>query len=121
MDLSNTENRLIVLECLRENATNMRIEHQEIRERIATAIVQARHNLLHIRRLNDELNEMKALVENSLMPRVDRVQQQLEPESAALGECETEEPREVEEQREQATDVEQTTLWQLKGYGEQDG
>lgn len=67
MNLEDSEKRLIILECLRENSTNMRIEHQGIRDRISAAIDQARLNLLHIRRLNEELKEMKVTVENTLV------------------------------------------------------
>lgn len=67
MDLNDSEQRLNILDCLRENATNMRIEQQRIRDRISAAIVQARINLYQIRKLNDELNEMKESVGNALI------------------------------------------------------
>lgn len=67
MDLNESEQRLNILDCLRENATNMRIEQQRIRDRISAAIVQARINLYQIRKLNDELNQMKESVGNALI------------------------------------------------------
>lgn len=67
MDLNDSEQRLNILDCLRENATNMRIEQQRIRDRISAAIVQARINLYQIRKLNDELNEMKESVGSALL------------------------------------------------------
>lgn len=66
MDLNDTEQRLNFLDCLRENATNMRIEQQKIRDRITAAIVQARINLSQIRKLNEELHEMQESVGNAL-------------------------------------------------------
>lgn len=66
MDLEDPENLMIILECLRENSTNTRIEHQEIQSRISTAILEARLNILQIRQLNKELTEMKETVENVL-------------------------------------------------------
>lgn len=71
MDLNNIEQRLVLLECLRENATNMRIEQQAIRDRISIAIDKARRNLSHIRRLNDELIQMKLTVENAMLKKMD--------------------------------------------------
>lgn len=71
MDLNKIEQRLVLLECLRENATNMRIEQQAIRDRISIAIDKARRNLSHIRRLNDELIQMKLTVENAMLKKMD--------------------------------------------------
>ncbi|KAH8369567.1 hypothetical protein KR093_000197, partial [Drosophila rubida] len=66
MDLNNIENRLLVLECLKENAANMRTEQQQVRESISNALLRARNSLASIRALSSELREMKAAVESAL-------------------------------------------------------
>ncbi|XP_060655220.1 uncharacterized protein LOC132790632 [Drosophila nasuta] len=66
MDLDNIDNRLILLQCIRENASNMRIEQQQLRENISNALMRARNSLDCIRALSAELIEMKAVVESAL-------------------------------------------------------
>lgn len=56
----------MILECLRENSANMRIEQANLRDRITQALVRARTSLLCIRQLNIELQEMKLTVDNAL-------------------------------------------------------
>ncbi|KAH8307469.1 hypothetical protein KR044_012857 [Drosophila immigrans] len=66
MDLYQIEKRLLVLECLKENAANMRTEQQQVRESITSALIRARNSLASIRALSSELIEMKAAVESAL-------------------------------------------------------
>ncbi|XP_062130965.1 uncharacterized protein LOC133842069 [Drosophila sulfurigaster albostrigata] len=66
MDLDNLDNRLMLLQCMRENASNMRIEQQQLRENISNALMRARNSLDCIRALSAELIEMKAVVESAL-------------------------------------------------------
>ncbi|XP_017862568.1 PREDICTED: uncharacterized protein LOC108613546 [Drosophila arizonae] len=66
MDLYDMENRLMVLDCLRENSANMRIEQTNLKDRISQALVRARSSLLCIRQLNFELQEMKLAVDSAL-------------------------------------------------------
>lgn len=66
MDLYDIENRLMILDCLRENSANMRIEQTNLKDRISQALVRARSSLRCIRQLNFELQEMKLSVDNVL-------------------------------------------------------
>ncbi|TDG51219.1 hypothetical protein AWZ03_002306 [Drosophila navojoa] len=66
MDLYDIESRLMILDCLRENSVNMRIEQMNLKDRISQALVRARSSLLCIRQLNFELQEMKLAVDNAL-------------------------------------------------------
>lgn len=80
MDLYNIEHRLMILECLRENSSNMRIEQENLRERISQALVRARTSLMCIRQLNIELQEMKVTVENALATDLQIIEEIVEPE-----------------------------------------
>lgn len=58
--------RAMVLECLRENATNMRIEHEDLGRRISIALEKSRESLACIENMNMELRKMKETVLTSL-------------------------------------------------------
>lgn len=58
--------RAMVLECLRENATNMRVEHEDLGRRISIALEKSRESLACIENMNMELRKMKETVLSSL-------------------------------------------------------
>ncbi|XP_034480392.1 uncharacterized protein LOC117786314 [Drosophila innubila] len=66
MDLNSIENRLMILECLKENAHNMLVEQVNLRDRISMVLGRARNTLASIRVLNSQVREMKVTVENAL-------------------------------------------------------
>ncbi|KAM8708769.1 hypothetical protein ACLKA7_015698 [Drosophila subpalustris] len=66
MDLNCIENRLMILECLKENAHNMLVEQVHLRDRISMVLGRARNTLASIRALNTQVREMKVTVENAL-------------------------------------------------------
>ncbi|XP_034658374.1 uncharacterized protein LOC117895086 [Drosophila subobscura] len=62
----NTSYRCMILECLRENAANMRIEHQALCDRIRIALQTSRESLRRIENMNHQLQEIKVTVHNAL-------------------------------------------------------
>ncbi|XP_030386165.1 uncharacterized protein LOC115632988 [Scaptodrosophila lebanonensis] len=66
MDASDCELRIMMLGCMRENATNMRLEHQNLRDRIQNALERARASLVTIESLTEKLKEMKQTVQTAL-------------------------------------------------------
>ncbi|XP_017019506.1 uncharacterized protein [Drosophila kikkawai] len=59
--------RSVVLECLRENASNMREEHQNLATRINIALAHSRANLLSVEKINQELKKMKVTVNEAIL------------------------------------------------------
>ncbi|KAH8293872.1 hypothetical protein KR054_005875 [Drosophila jambulina] len=64
---SNPAYRSVVLDCLRENACNMRQEHQDLASRISIALEHSRTNLLNVEKLNLELQKMKVTVSDAML------------------------------------------------------
>ncbi|XP_016965953.1 uncharacterized protein LOC108035072 [Drosophila biarmipes] len=58
--------RSIFLNCLRENATNMRREHEDLGRRIAISLANSRRTLANIENMNHELQKMKETIHNAL-------------------------------------------------------
>ncbi|KAH8378699.1 hypothetical protein KR009_000788, partial [Drosophila setifemur] len=58
--------RTIYLECLRENASNMRREHEDLSDRISCALEKSRASIVSIENMNIELRKMKETVHNAL-------------------------------------------------------
>ncbi|KAH8363994.1 hypothetical protein KR084_001182, partial [Drosophila pseudotakahashii] len=58
--------RSIFLGCLRENATNMRLEHEDLGRRIAISLANSRKTLVNIEKMNFELQKMKETINNAL-------------------------------------------------------
>jgi len=58
--------RSIFLGCLRENATNMRREHEDLGRRIAISLANSRRTLANIENMNQELQKMKETIHNAL-------------------------------------------------------
>ncbi|XP_017068228.1 uncharacterized protein LOC108105944 [Drosophila eugracilis] len=58
--------RSILLECLRENATNMRVEHEDLGRRIAISLAASRKTLELIENMNVELEQMKHTIQNAI-------------------------------------------------------
>ncbi|XP_037720443.1 uncharacterized protein LOC119553862 [Drosophila subpulchrella] len=58
--------RSIFLGCLRENATNMRREHEDLGRRIAVSLANSRRTLANIENMNHELQKMKETIHNAL-------------------------------------------------------
>ncbi|XP_022211322.2 uncharacterized protein LOC111066779 [Drosophila obscura] len=66
MAMMTTSHRCMLLECLRENAANMRIEHQALCDRISIALQTSRESLRRIEAMNHQLQEIKVTVHNAL-------------------------------------------------------
>ncbi|XP_017135051.1 uncharacterized protein LOC108151137 [Drosophila miranda] len=62
----NINNRLMLLECLRENATNRRIEDQALLDRITAALQKSRDSLRKIQDMNNQLKAINISVKNAL-------------------------------------------------------
>jgi len=58
--------RSIWLQCLRENATNMRLEHEDLGRRIAVSLASSQKALVDIENLNQELLKMKDTIHNAI-------------------------------------------------------
>ncbi|XP_016994455.2 uncharacterized protein [Drosophila takahashii] len=58
--------RSIFLGCLRENATNMRQEHEDLGRRIAISLANSRKTLANIESMNIELQKMKETIHNAI-------------------------------------------------------
>ncbi|KAH8234820.1 hypothetical protein KR032_003748 [Drosophila birchii] len=58
--------RSVVLDCLRENARNMREDHRDLARRISIALEHSRANLLNIEKINLELQKMKVTVNDTM-------------------------------------------------------
>ncbi|KAH8264779.1 hypothetical protein KR038_000762, partial [Drosophila bunnanda] len=64
---SNPAYRSVVLDCLRDNASNMRKEHQDLARRIDIALEHSRANLLQVEKLNLELQKMNITVSDTML------------------------------------------------------
>ncbi|XP_002134766.1 uncharacterized protein [Drosophila pseudoobscura] len=62
----NISNRFMMLECLRENAANRRIEDQALLDRISAALVKSRESLRKIQDMNNQLKVINISVKNAL-------------------------------------------------------
>ncbi|XP_016990425.2 uncharacterized protein LOC108052535 [Drosophila rhopaloa] len=58
--------RSMFLDCLRENAANMRLEHEDLGRRIAISLANSRKTLANIESMNLELQKMKETIHNAL-------------------------------------------------------
>ncbi|XP_039489308.1 uncharacterized protein LOC120450382 [Drosophila santomea] len=66
MNMRRIAKRSIWLECLRENATNMRLEHEDLGRRIAVSLASSQKALLDIENLNQDLLKMKDTIQNAI-------------------------------------------------------
>ncbi|KMY99611.1 uncharacterized protein LOC27206296 [Drosophila simulans] len=66
MNMRGMTTRSIWLECLRENAINMRLEHEDLGRRIAVSLASSQKALLDIDNLNQELTKMKDTIHNAI-------------------------------------------------------
>ncbi|XP_017122919.1 uncharacterized protein LOC108143180 [Drosophila elegans] len=58
--------RSMFLNCLRENASNMRLEHEDLGRRIAISLANSRKTLANIENMNLELQKMKITIHDAL-------------------------------------------------------
>ncbi|XP_052848516.1 uncharacterized protein LOC128259921 [Drosophila gunungcola] len=58
--------RSMFLNCLRENASNMRLEHEDLGRRIAISLANSRKTLANIENMNLELQKMKETIHDAL-------------------------------------------------------
>ncbi|XP_043649647.1 uncharacterized protein LOC122617737 [Drosophila teissieri] len=66
MNMRRIAKRYIWIECLRENATNMRLEHEDLGRRIAVSLASSQKALLDIENLNQDLLKMKDTIQNAI-------------------------------------------------------
>ncbi|EDV51772.1 uncharacterized protein LOC6545739 [Drosophila erecta] len=59
--------RSIWMECLRENATNMRLEHEDLARRISASLASSQKALLDIEVLNNELLKLKYTINSAIV------------------------------------------------------